>query len=99
MGEAYDRVRVFNRFSHINLDDYNFSHIFVDPPRAGLDEVSTALSQRFDNILYISCNPVTLKRDLEILTQTHEIVKFAFFDQFAYTHHIESGVILRKKSS
>ena len=99
MGEAYDKVRAFNRLSHLTLDDYNFSHIFVDPPRAGLDEVSTPLAQRFDNILYISCNPITLKRDLEELTKTHEIVKFAFFDQFAYTHHIESGVILRKKSS
>lgn len=99
MGEAYDKVRPFNRLSHINLDDYNFSHIFVDPPRAGLDEVSTPLAQKFENILYISCNPITLKRDLETLTQTHEILKFAFFDQFAYTHHIESGVILSRKSS
>ncbi len=48
--------------------------------------------------LYISCNPETLKRDLDILTQTHEIQNFALFDQFAYSNHIESGVILTKKA-
>lgn len=38
----------------------------------------------------------TLHRDLKELTKTHEIVRFALFDQFAYTNHIESGVILKK---
>jgi len=93
--QALNKVRKFNRLKHIDLDSYNFSHIFIDPPRAGLDEVSINLVKSYDNIIYISCNPITLKRDLDILIQTHKIVKFALFDQFAYTNHIESGVILK----
>jgi tRNA (uracil-5-)-methyltransferase len=96
--EAFEKTRVFNRLKddNINLDDYNFQTIFVDPPRSGLSPNSTQLAQKFDNIIYISCNPITLKRDLEILTKTHKILNFAFFDQFPYTNHIESGVILNK---
>jgi tRNA (uracil-5-)-methyltransferase len=96
--QAYEQVREFTRLTqdNINLKDYNFSTIFLDPPRAGLSQNSLRLSQKFDNIIYISCNPITLKRDLEYLSQTHQILNFAFFDQFAYTNHIESGVILKK---
>lgn len=94
--EARNKVREFTRMKDVNLDDYKFSTIFLDPPRAGLDVTTTALSKEFDNIIYISCNPDTLHRDLEELTKTHSIEKFALFDQFAYSHHIESGVILKR---
>lgn len=94
--EALNEVRVFNRLKDINLKDYDFKTIFMDPPRAGLDDTTRDLAKNFENIIYISCNPQTLHRDLEELTKTHEIVEFALFDQFAYTHHIETGVILKK---
>ena len=94
--EAKNKVRTFTRMKDVDLDEYNFSTIFLDPPRAGLDDTTTRLSQNFENIIYISCNPVTLHRDLEELTKTHTIEKFALFDQFAYSSHIESGVILKK---
>lgn len=95
--EARNKVREFTRMKDVNLDEYNFSTIFLDPPRAGLDETTTKLSSEFDNIIYISCNPETLHRDLVELTKTHTIEKFALFDQFAYSNHIESGVILKRK--
>ena len=95
--EARNKVREFTRLKDIDLDSYNFSTIFLDPPRAGLDETTTKLSQDFDQIIYISCNPETLKRDLDTLTKTHKIENFALFDQFAYSNHIESGVILNRK--
>ena len=94
--EARNKVREFTRMKDVNLDDYKFSTIFLDPPRAGLDVTTTSLSQEFDNIIYISCNPETLHRDLLELTKTHSILKFALFDQFAYSNHIESGVILKR---
>lgn len=96
--EARNKVREFTRLKDINLDDYKFSTIFLDPPRAGLDETTTKLSKDFNQIIYISCNPETLKRDLDSLTQTHTIEHFALFDQFAFSNHIESGVILTKKA-
>ena len=95
--QAMDGVREFNRLRHVNLADYHFSTIFVDPPRAGLDPHTTAITQGFDNILYISCNPDTLRENLRTITQTHQIKAFALFDQFPYTHHVECGVILQKK--
>jgi tRNA (uracil-5-)-methyltransferase len=95
--QAMDGVREFNRLRHVNLADYNFSTIFVDPPRAGLDPHTTSITQRFDNILYISCNPDTLRENLKTITQTHQIKAFAIFDQFPYTHHVECGVVLQKK--
>lgn len=94
--QGLQEVRTFNRLKDVNLKDYNFDTIFMDPPRSGLDDTTRALAKDFSNIIYISCNPETLHRDLKELTNTHEIVKFALFDQFAYTHHIESGVILKK---
>ncbi|WP_121628141.1 tRNA (uridine(54)-C5)-methyltransferase TrmA [Poseidonibacter antarcticus] len=94
--QALEEKRVFSRLKDINLKDYNFDSIFVDPPRAGLDDTTRALVKDFDQIIYVSCNPETLHRDLEELTKTHKIENFALFDQFAYTHHIETGVILRK---
>jgi len=94
--EAMDKKREFKRLKDIDLDEYNFSTIFVDPPRAGVDEKTIEFLKRFDSIIYISCNPKTLKRDLDAL-KNYEIQMFATFDQFAYTNHLECGVILRRK--
>ncbi len=93
------KERAFRRLEGVDLDSYDFSHVFVDPPRAGLDEKSLAFISQFENIIYISCNPLTLKRDLEVLKKDFDISAFALFDQFAYTHHLECGVILKKKES
>lgn len=84
-------------FKDVDINNFDFSTILVDPPRAGLDAATIELTQKFERIIYISCNPETLKNNLEVLTETHDVVKFALFDQFPYTHHIESGVYLVKK--
>jgi len=98
--EARTGVREYRRLKqeNVELDSYNFSTIFMDPPRAGLDDTTRSLAKDFEQIIYISCNPETLHRDLEELTKTHEIKNFALFDQFAYSTHIESGVILKRKA-
>ena len=96
--QALDGVRKFRRMKDIKVDSYNIKTIFVDPPRSGMDEDSCKFSARYDNIIYISCNPETLVRDLEILSKTHEIIDMAIFDQFPYTHHVEMGVKLVKKN-
>ena len=95
--QALNGERPFRRLAAIDLDSYNFSTIFVDPPRAGLDDGTLALAQRFDTIIYISCNPQTLRDNLDSLTKTHEIVKTAIFDQFPWTDHLESGVLLKRR--
>lgn len=95
--QAKNKEREFRRLAAVNLDEYNFSTVLVDPPRAGLDDDTIAMISRYDNIIYISCNPETLADNLATLTLTHEIVRSALFDQFPFTHHIESGVILKKR--
>lgn len=90
--------REFNRLKGVDLGAYQCNTIFVDPPRAGLDDATVKLVQEYDNILYISCNPETLQANMAILGETHEIARLALFDQFPWTHHMEAGVYLRRKA-
>ncbi|STQ74518.1 tRNA (uridine(54)-C5)-methyltransferase TrmA [Grimontia hollisae] len=97
--EAMEGKREFRRLQQagIDLKSYHCNTIFVDPPRSGMDEGTCRMVQGYDRILYISCNPETLKENLEILSETHRITRFALFDQFPYTHHMEAGVLLERK--
>ena len=96
--QAYNGEREFRRLqeAEIDISSYDFDTVFVDPPRAGIDDETLKLLQRFERIIYISCNPDTLHDNLKLLTQTHKVTRFALFDQFPYTHHVESGVLLEK---
>ena len=73
--------------------------LFVDPPRAGLEKsVRELASTSFDRIIYMSCNPDTLQRDLAAdLLLTHRITNVAAFDQFPYTPHLEVGIVLERR--
>ncbi|QGM81535.1 tRNA (uridine(54)-C5)-methyltransferase TrmA [Otariodibacter oris] len=95
--QALNGEREFYRLRGIDLSSYQCNTIFVDPPRAGLDQATLDMVQGYDRILYISCNPNTLADNLQQLCQTHRIEKCAMFDQFPYTDHIESGVWLIRK--
>ncbi len=97
MTEALNGVREFSRLKEIDLKSYDFSTVLVDPPRAGLDEGTIELISNIENIIYISCNPETLARDLETLSETHKVMESAMYDQFPHTEHVESGVFLQKK--
>lgn len=96
MTAALRRERPFRRLSHIDLDAYELGTALVDPPRAGLDPASRELIAGLPRILYISCNPETLIRDIGELKQ-HRVSHLAFFDQFPYTGHMECGVLLQQE--
>lgn len=74
-----------------------FHAVLVDPPRCGLDPITLSCVSKYDHVLYISCNPVPLLRDLKVLCKTHEVIRFAVMDQFAGTSHLECGVYCRIK--
>lgn len=95
---AIKKEREFNRLKGINLDDYQCNTVLVDPPRSGLDDDTITILKSYDKIIYISCNPQTLKENLKQFSQTHDITHFAMFDQFPYTDHVETGIVLHKKS-
>ena len=76
--------------------------IVVDPPRKGCDEklLSTILSEKPEKVVYVSCDPATLSRDLKILCGSDEYVlkKVCPVDQFPHTTHVETIVKLSLKS-
>jgi len=73
--------------------------LIVDPPRKGLDNMlcQNILLSSIKKIIYLSCNPVTLSRDLKILSQSYSIKALHFLDFFPHTPHIETLTILEKK--
>ncbi|MDR2187355.1 MAG: tRNA (uridine(54)-C5)-methyltransferase TrmA [Azonexus sp.] len=94
---ALAKGQQFRRLEAIELASYRFSTLFIDPPRSGLDPATLELARRFDHTLYISCNPQTLRDNIAALHQTHAITAAAVFDQFPYTEHLESGLLLRRR--
>ncbi len=75
--------------------------LVVDPPRKGLSEALIALlaHQRADRIVYVSCNPATLARDLAQLREHgYDLTKLAIVDLFPRTKHVETVVLMSKKS-
>lgn len=94
--QALKGARDFKRLKDINLSDYQCETVLVDPPRSGLDDNTIDIIQHYKNIIYISCNPITLKDNLKKLKNTHRIAQVALFDQFPYTDHAECGIILRR---
>ena len=73
--------------------------VFVDPPRKGCDRTAldTLLEIKPKRIVYVSCNPATLARDLKILEEKYEIKELSICDMFPFTHHVESCVLLCSK--
>jgi len=94
--DAMNGKREYYRLKGIDLKSYECNTIFVDPPRAGLDLNTVNLVSKYERILYISCNPLTQIENLDILSKTHKITRFALFDQFPYTDHMECGVLLER---
>ena len=73
--------------------------LFMDPPRAGSDEkfMASAVKMGPEKIVYISCNPETLARDLKYLTKKgYQVKKIQPVEMFAFTEHVESVVLLTK---
>ena len=73
--------------------------IITDPPRAGMDEdvVKTILFASPERIVYVSCNPATQARDLQLLDTDYEVVAVQPVDMFPHTQHVENVVLLEKR--
>lgn len=70
--------------------------IFVDPPRKGLDKhtIENILNIKPEKIVYISCNPASLVRDLKLLEESYEIKKIQPVDMFPFTSHVECVAVM-----
>ena len=73
--------------------------VFVDPPRKGLDTKTIEVLKQLkpEKIIYISCNPATLARDLTLLDETYEIKEVQPVDMFPFSKHVECVCMLRRK--
>ena len=99
VSQALSGEREFRRLQVLPkpLHDYRLDTVFVDPPRAGLDAGTLNMLRRFRNVIYISCNPRTLRDNLLALDDGFRVVRFGLFDQFPYTEHMECGVLLTRR--
>lgn len=82
------------------LQNDKITHIVFDPPRNGINKTILELvaSLEIENIIYLSCNPSTLARDLEMLCPKYDIMLIQPYDMFPQTHHVETLVALRLKT-
>lgn len=85
-----DVSKVINDFDKIDA-------IVVDPPRSGLDSITinSILDIKPDKIVYVSCDPVTLARDIKLLKDSYEVKEVTPLDMFPNTYHVECIVLLQ----
>ena len=88
----------------ILTDDFIAEHgrpdvIITDPPRAGMhpDVVKTILNAAPERIVYVSCNPATQARDLQMMDETYRVAEVQPVDMFPHTPHVENVVLLERK--
>ena len=79
--------------------DKDIDTIIIDPPRNGLNKftLQNILDYKPNKIIYVSCDPFTLVRDLKELFNVYNLNKYYLLDMFPYTHHVESICILERK--
>ena len=91
--------KVEDELPNIIKESSDNSVVFIDPPRKGCEKsvLETLIQLKPEKIVYVSCNPATLARDLKILTQSFRIDRVQPVDMFPYTSHIESIAVLKLK--
>lgn len=77
----------------------NIDIIIVDPPRAGLDNKTKQyiINSNSKKIIYVSCDPITLARDIKDLSTKYNVTKVTGLDLFSYTYHCESITVLERR--
>ena len=83
-------------FDKLLKNNTNPNAVIVDPPRKGLDEktIENLCDLKLEKLVYVSCNPATLARDLAILQNVYEIKSITPIDNFPYSTHVETVVAL-----
>ena len=86
---------VSKEIHHLKADN-----IVVDPPRSGLtnEGINDILRINPERLVYVSCDPMTLARDLKLLGAKYEVKEVTLFDMFPWTYHVESVCLLLRKN-
>ncbi len=90
--DAADKLIYISKQRHIDT-------LIVDPPRSGLDEAMlyAICKSKIKHVIYVSCNPATLGKNLSVLTERYEVKRIIPFDMFPNTQHVESVVLIVRK--
>ncbi len=91
--EAFDKL--------IKKEKVKPNVVIVDPPRRGLDEstINNILNLKVERVIYISCNPATMVRDLKMMEETYDIKEIQPVDMFPFTSHVECCAVMILKEN
>ena len=83
--------------SNIKIGDFDI--VVVDPPRSGLSKkvINNLLNKKCKRIVYVSCNPKTLYKDIKLLEKSYKVISLTPFNMFPKTKHIETVCLLEKE--
>ena len=81
------------------IDKIESDVLVVDPPRSGLDNITInkIIDSNINKLVYVSCNPITLARDINILKNKYDLVDITLYDMFPNTSHVESVCLFKIK--
>ena len=83
----------------LKKNSYDFDAIIVDPPRSGLNKnmIEDLVKIKPEKIIYVSCDPITLSRDINSLMKFYDLKKISLVDMFPNTSHVECVCVLKLK--
>jgi 23S rRNA (uracil-5-)-methyltransferase RumA len=105
MAKLNARINGINNaeFYALSVEDFNLKEkvnkVVVDPPRSGmsLKAIRKVLETNAEKIIYVSCNPITQRRDIEHFLRKYEIGEIQPLDMFPNTPHVENIIVLERK--
>ncbi len=84
---------------HLSALKWRPDVLIIDPPRAGMhkDVLACVMEMGTERVVYVSCNPTTLARDLAVMNRDYDIIEIQPVDLFPHTYHIEAVAKLRRR--
>ncbi len=81
------------------ISNNNIDTIIVDPPRSGLHKKVIPILEKISpkTIIYVSCDPITMARDITLLSNNYELVEVTPYDMFPNTYHVECVCVLNRR--
>lgn len=96
----FAKADLFSQEIHsLQLDNYGFNKVLLDPPRAGAEKMCHEIARlNINHVVYVSCNPATLARDVGILVNEYgyTLQKAGVMDMFPHTAHVEAMALLTR---
>ena len=104
LNNLHNLIFVAGDMAKVFTEDFMNQHgqpdvIITDPPRAGMhpDVLERIALSGAKRVVYVSCNPASQARDIELLSERYKVVKVQAVDMFPHTHHVESVVLLEAR--